>query len=742
MQSAARQYMELKKASENGIDTSSRMILLPRGGTYVNTACGPIQFGMPPETIKDSMNMGLTLPNYFVLPKERFNLQMGINVAEFEFPAYYNFFFRRKRINIVCTKQVEPLIRTIFQETLLGPREIEIPSEFSEEVPADCYPDLAKELSNFRVNPFDRSELKVDSVLEFTLFDDEGVATLPEGVTIVDDDDQFIVRENGEEVARPSSYVLLSSPIDEGKKEHLLTTENYFCPPNFGVTMLGNSDGFDKNGTTTGFVLWMNRRGIMVDPPPHSSKHLRRHGINPRLIRGIILTHCHADHDAGTFQKILEEGKVTVMTTEVILNSFIRKYSAIAGLEQDFLRKLFSFRPAVVGQKMAVYGGEIQFFYSLHSIPCVGFSAYCNGKSMVYSADTFNEPNGIRAFYEKGLMSEGRMNKLINFPWHHDVILHEAGVPPIHTPLTTLEALSDDIKRRLYIVHKPSKDVPTSGGLKSALVGPENTIVISNQSGSNFKSLEVLDLVGSIDIFAEFAVSRGIELITAAKHCNFQPGDILIQEGTTGCEMFIMAMGMVEVSIGGKVVKTLTVGDHFGEMSLVTNEPRTATIRAVTDVETICFSKSEFLWIVRNTNAIERLQNLGAMQRSQSWQAISANSVLCRLTSAQKTYLQSILQKREVKTGEVIWQQDSKATEAVLVGSGKFVFARAQDLQPFSRGALVGDMAALLNDTPLTNTLICIKSGQLYYVNQPDLLKFFDDNPGVRVFFMNRRFVE
>ena len=68
--------------------------------------------------------------------------------------------------------------------------------------------------------------------------------------------------------------------------------------------MSSNSDGFDKGGTTTGFVVWMNRRGIMVDPPPHSGTHLKKHGINPRLIKGVILTHCHADHDAGTFQKV------------------------------------------------------------------------------------------------------------------------------------------------------------------------------------------------------------------------------------------------------------------------------------------------------------------------------------------------------------------------------------------------------------------------------------------------------
>lgn len=44
----------------------------------------------------------------------------------------------------------------------------------------------------------------------------------------------------------------------------------------------------------------------MIDPPPFSSNALRKEGIPPSLIEKIILTHCHADHDAGTFHKLVE----------------------------------------------------------------------------------------------------------------------------------------------------------------------------------------------------------------------------------------------------------------------------------------------------------------------------------------------------------------------------------------------------------------------------------------------------
>ena len=50
--------------------------------------------------------------------------------------------------------------------------------------------------------------------------------------------------------------------------------------------------------------------------------------------------------------------------------------------------------------------------------------------------------------YTEGVLSQGRRDKLLDFPWGHDAILHEAGIPPIHTPMKTLAALPDDVKAR------------------------------------------------------------------------------------------------------------------------------------------------------------------------------------------------------------------------------------------------------------------------------------------------------
>lgn len=165
-----------------------------------------------------------------------------------------------------------------------------------------------------------------------------------------------------------------------------------FHPPSFGVTVLGNSHGFDKNGSVSGYVLWINGRGVMIDPPPYSSATLEREGIRPQMIMAIIITHCHADHDAGTFQKVMTGSRVAIITTPTIYKSFIRKYAALSGLSPTLLRHSHRHRPAIVGQPLKFQGATFHFIYTLHTIPCIAFKVEWRGRSMVFTGDHLNSP--------------------------------------------------------------------------------------------------------------------------------------------------------------------------------------------------------------------------------------------------------------------------------------------------------------------------------------------------------------
>lgn len=127
--------------------------------------------------------MGIPVPQVYIVPVERFCREMGpalgVNVAEFEFPAYFNFFVYKKRCTLVVdSEDAEENIRRVFSETLLGPaqfrREVD-PAAFEEEdfapeFPREAIPNFQKELKHFRIMP-DGKELVIETLLNFCHFE-------------------------------------------------------------------------------------------------------------------------------------------------------------------------------------------------------------------------------------------------------------------------------------------------------------------------------------------------------------------------------------------------------------------------------------------------------------------------------------------------------------------------------------------------------------------------------------------
>ena len=72
--------------------------------------------------------------------------------------------------------------------------------------------------------------------------------------------------------------------------------------------------------------------------------------------------------------------------------SFVKKYSALTEMTEKEIFNLFKFRPVIIGAPLKFNGATFNFFYSLHSIPCIGFSVNFEDKSIYISGDTFYNP--------------------------------------------------------------------------------------------------------------------------------------------------------------------------------------------------------------------------------------------------------------------------------------------------------------------------------------------------------------
>ena len=79
------------------------------------------------------------------------------------------------------------------------------------------------------------------------------------------------------------------------------------------------------------------------------------------------------------------------------------------------------------------------------------------------------------------------------------------------------------------------------------------------------------------------------------------PGEVVVTEGEPAHEFFVILAGEVEVTHDGDVLRREGPGEVFGEIGLLRNVPRTATVTAVTDVELLVLGRKPFLETVSGT---------------------------------------------------------------------------------------------------------------------------------------------
>ena len=77
-----------------------------------------------------------------------------------------------------------------------------------------------------------------------------------------------------------------------------------------------------------------------------------------------------------------------------------------------------------------------------------------------------------------------------------------------------------------------------------------------------------------------------------------EPGEVVIAEGEPGDRYYLIVDGTVAASIGGDLVRTMSAGASFGEIALLRDTPRTATVTCVTAVQLLAISRDDFLTTV------------------------------------------------------------------------------------------------------------------------------------------------
>jgi CRP/FNR family cyclic AMP-dependent transcriptional regulator len=103
-----------------------------------------------------------------------------------------------------------------------------------------------------------------------------------------------------------------------------------------------------------------------------------------------------------------------------------------------------------------------------------------------------------------------------------------------------------------------------------------------------------IDALARVSLFAGLSKKELGEIARFVTEVQFVPGEHLGEEGELGRQALVLLTGTASVRKKGRKVAVLSSGDVVGEMSLVTRQPRNATVTAETEVAALVMDPREF----------------------------------------------------------------------------------------------------------------------------------------------------
>jgi CRP/FNR family cyclic AMP-dependent transcriptional regulator len=115
---------------------------------------------------------------------------------------------------------------------------------------------------------------------------------------------------------------------------------------------------------------------------------------------------------------------------------------------------------------------------------------------------------------------------------------------------------------------------------------------------------QATDLLKRVPLFSDLDNRELGRLAESMKERTFAAGDTVAREGEGGVGFFVIEDGVAKVSVGGEERRTLGPGDYFGEIALISEGARTATVTADTELRTYGMTFWDFRPLVEENASI------------------------------------------------------------------------------------------------------------------------------------------
>jgi CRP/FNR family cyclic AMP-dependent transcriptional regulator len=124
-----------------------------------------------------------------------------------------------------------------------------------------------------------------------------------------------------------------------------------------------------------------------------------------------------------------------------------------------------------------------------------------------------------------------------------------------------------------------------------------------------------VELIKRVPLFASCSKHELEEIAHIADEIDLSEGKEMTREGSRGREFFVLLEGDADVTKNGQSINKLGAGDFFGEIALVSDTPRTATVTATTPVRALVITDRSFRRLLDESPEIQRKVLLALAER-------------------------------------------------------------------------------------------------------------------------------
>jgi cGMP-dependent protein kinase len=178
-------------------------------------------------------------------------------------------------------------------------------------------------------------------------------------------------------------------------------------------------------------------------------------------------------------------------------------------------------------------------------------------------------------------------------------------------------------------------------------------------------------------------------VISRMKHFRLGPAELIFEQGAVGVHFFVVGSGALEVLVNGEKVNVLKSGDSFGELALLHNIPRSATVRTLEPSD---------LWGLDRRTFKDAVEQVNLRSYRENYAFLDKVSLFSQLTPRDKDRLLTALTAQRFLPGKPIVKEGEQGDVFYIIKEGTVSCSvNGTEVRKMHRGESFGEQALLYN---------------------------------------------